>query len=48
MVKSSGFEDLDQGAFKLASAGSGRYAPLQQDGRAVPGCWPFNVVFMAR
>jgi TonB family protein len=48
LVHGSGNADLDQAALRLAKAGSGRYRPSMEDGRAVSSCYPFNVTFNLR
>jgi TonB family protein len=48
LVHGSGSGDLDQAALRLAKAGSGRYRPSTEDGRAVSSCYPFNVTFNLR
>jgi TonB family protein len=48
LVQSSGFGPLDQGALKLARAGSGHYRASTEDGRAVSSCYPFRVKFAMR
>ena len=45
VLQSSGFADLDRGAYALATAGSGHYVPLRQDGHSVAGCLPFMIQF---
>jgi outer membrane biosynthesis protein TonB len=48
LVQTSGFAGLDQGALKLARAGSGHYRASTEDGRAVSSCYPFRVTFAMR
>jgi TonB family protein len=48
LVQGSGNADLDQGALKLAKAGSGRYRATLEDGQAVSSCYPFRVTFNMR
>jgi TonB family protein len=48
IVKSSGSAGLDQGALRLAKAGSGRYRPTVEDGRPVNSCYSFQVTFNLR
>jgi len=48
LVQSSGSAGLDQGALKLARAGSGHYRASTEDGRAVSSCYPFRVTFTMR
>jgi len=45
VVRSSGSARLDQGALRLAQAGSGRYRATTEDGRPVSSCYPFRVRF---
>jgi TonB family protein len=45
LAQSSGSAGLDEGALKLAKAGSGRYRPTTEDGRAVSSCYSFRVRF---
>jgi TonB family protein len=48
LVQTSGNAGLDQGALKLARAGSGHYRAGTADGRAVSSCYPFRVTFQMR
>jgi TonB family protein len=48
IVKSSGSAGLDQGALRLAKAGSGRYRASTEDGRPVSSCYSFQVTFNLR
>ena len=48
VVKSSGSAGLDQGALRLARAGSGRYRASLEDGRPVSSCYSFQVTFNLR
>jgi periplasmic protein TonB len=48
LVQGSGNADLDQGALRLAKAGSGRYRATLEDGQAVSSCYPFRVTFNMR
>jgi TonB family protein len=48
LAKTSGSAGLDQGALRLAKAGSGRYRATTEDGRAVSSCYPFLVTFSLR
>ena len=43
--RSSGSARLDEGALKLARAGSGHYRPTTEDSRAIPACYPFRIRF---
>jgi outer membrane biosynthesis protein TonB len=45
VVASSGQNQLDEGAIKVAKSGSGKYIPPTKDGKAVPGCIKFRVKF---
>ena len=45
IVQSSGSARIDQGALKLAQAGSGRYRPTTEDGAPVSSCYAFRVRF---
>ncbi|MEA3178332.1 MAG: periplasmic protein TonB [Gammaproteobacteria bacterium] len=45
LAETSGWPGLDQGALKLAQAGSGRYRATTEDGRPVSSCYPFRVRF---
>jgi len=45
VVASSGQNQLDEGAIKLAKLGSGKYIPPTKDGKAVPGCIKFRIKF---
>ncbi|MBS0421797.1 MAG: energy transducer TonB [Proteobacteria bacterium] len=48
LAKTSGSAGLDQGALRLAKAGSGHYRATLEDGRAVSSCYPFLVTFSIR
>lgn len=48
IVKTSGSCRLDEGALRLAKAGSGKYVPPKSDGKPVPGCLKFKVKFQLR
>jgi TonB family protein len=48
VVRSSGSVRLDEGALKLAKAGSGHYRATTEDGRPVNACYPFLVRFHLR
>jgi len=41
----SGSARLDDGAVKLATAGSGHYRPTTEDGNPIPSCFPFGIKF---
>jgi len=45
LVTSSGVGQLDEGALRLAKAGSGHYRPTTEDGRPVSACYAFRVRF---
>ena len=45
IVQSSGFQLLDEGALKLAQAGSGHYRTTTEDGRAVSDCYAYRIRF---
>ena len=45
LVRSSGVGQIDEGALRLAKAGSGHYRPTTEDGRAVTSCYAFRITF---
>lgn len=45
VVASSGFELIDRGALRLASAGSGHYRPTTENGQPVSSCYAFRIRF---
>jgi periplasmic protein TonB len=45
LAQTSGSARLDEGALKLAKAGSGHYRPTTEDGRAVSSCYPFRIKY---
>jgi TonB family protein len=45
LAQSSGSVRLDEGALRLARAGSGHYRPTTENGRAVDYCYPLRVRF---
>jgi TonB family protein len=45
IVESTGSRRLDEGALKLARAGSGHYRASSDDGRPVDSCYPFRIRF---
>jgi TonB family protein len=45
IAQTSGSAGLDEGALKLAKAGSGHYRAATQDGRAVGSCYGFRIKF---
>jgi TonB family protein len=44
----TGSPRLDEGALKLARAGSGHYRPSTEDGRPVSSCYPFRIRFQLK
>jgi protein TonB len=48
IARSSGSVRLDEGALKLAKAGSGHYRTTTENGRPVSFCYPLNVRFQLR
>lgn len=48
IVQSTGSARLDEGAVKLAKAGSGHYRATTEDGQAVNSCYPFRIRFDLR
>jgi TonB family protein len=47
-VKSSGSARLDEGALKLARAGSGHYRATAEDGQPVNSCYPLGIRFQLK
>jgi TonB family protein len=47
-LQGTGSARLDEGALKLARAGSGHYRATTQDGQPVNSCFPFRVRFQLR
>jgi periplasmic protein TonB len=45
LAQSSGSVNLDEGALKLAKAGSGHYRPTTDDGQPVDSCYPVRIRF---
>jgi Gram-negative bacterial TonB protein C-terminal len=45
IAQTSGSARLDEGALKLARAGSGHYRTTTENGRPVSYCYPLNVRF---
>lgn len=45
LVTSSGIGQIDEGALRLARAGSGHYRPTTENGRPVSSCYAFRVRF---
>lgn len=48
LAQTSGSPRLDQGAIKLAKAGSGHYRPTTEDGRPVNSCYAFAIRFQLK
>jgi TonB family protein len=48
IVKSSGSARLDEGALKLARAGSGHYRATTEDGQPVNSCYPLGIRFQLK
>lgn len=48
LAQSSGSAGLDEGALRLAKAGSGHYRATTEDGRAVNSCYPVRIRFDLR
>ena len=48
IAQSSGSARLDEGALKVAKAGSGHYRATTEDGRSVDSCYPFRIRFEFR
>src|ERR1700722_1159556 len=48
IVKGSGSARLDEGAIKLARAGSGKYSATTEDGQPVNSCYAFGIRFQLR
>jgi len=47
-LQSTGSSRLDQGALKLATAGSGHYRASTEDGEPVNSCFPFRIRFQLK
>jgi TonB family protein len=47
-LKSSGSQRLDEGALKLARAGTGHYRATTQDGQPVSSCYPLGIRFQLK
>lgn len=45
ILQSSGIAQLDQGALRLAKAGSGHYRPTTENGQPVSSCYAFRIKF---
>lgn len=48
VLQSSGLARIDEGALRLAQAGSGHYRPTTENGRPVSACYPFLIRFRLR
>jgi periplasmic protein TonB len=48
IAQSSGSERLDDGALRLARAGSGHYRATTEDGKPVSSCYPYRIRFELR
>jgi periplasmic protein TonB len=48
MLQGTGSSRLDEGALKLARAGSGRYGASTEDGQPVNSCYPFRIRFQLK
>jgi TonB family protein len=48
LAQSSGSARLDDGALKLAKAGSGKYQPGTEDGQPATTCMVFKIKFELR
>jgi protein TonB len=48
IAQTSGSSRLDEGAIKLATAGSGRYQPATEDGKPIQDCFVFRIKFTMR
>jgi TonB family protein len=48
IVKGSGSARLDEGALRLARAGSGKYSATTEDGQPVNSCYAFGIRFQLR
>jgi len=47
-VQGTGYTQLDEGALKLARAGSGHYRASTLDGRPVKSCYPLRIRFQLK
>lgn len=47
-LQGTGSPRLDEGALKLARAGSGHYRPTTEDGQPVNSCYPFRIRFQLK
>jgi TonB family protein len=47
-LQGTGSPRLDEGALKLARAGSGHYRPTTEDGQPVHSCYPFRIRFQLK
>ena len=48
LATTSGSPRLDEGALKLAKAGSGHYKPATEDGKPVAACTKFGIRFQLK
>ncbi len=48
IAQTSGSARLDEGALKLATAGSGHYQPATEDGKPIQDCFVFRIKFTMR
>jgi protein TonB len=48
LTRSSQSPRLDEGALKLARAGSGHYRPTMENGQAVDSCFPLDITFQLK
>ena len=48
IAQTSGSTRLDDGALKLAKAGSGHYQPATEDGKAIDSCLTFRITFQLK
>lgn len=48
IIQSSGSRRLDEGAVRLAKAGSGHYLATTEDGQPIDSCYPFRIRFDLR
>lgn len=48
IIDSSGIRQIDEGALRLARAGSGHYRPTTENGQPVSACYAFRISFQLR
>ena len=48
LIETSGSARLDEGALRLAKAGSGHYRPTTEDGRPINSCYGIRVTFKVK